>query len=86
MTFKRRVVNKDIVEENQHKLMKIIPKNIIYKALKGGGGISETKEHYQKFVVIVVCSKDGFRYVFFTYSYLMIPGLKIHLCEDSCSL
>ena len=86
MTFKRRAVNKDIVKENQYKLMKIIPKNIIYKALEGGGSISKIKGHYQKFVVVVVHSKGDFRYVFFAHLYLMIPGSKVQLCEDSCSL
>ena len=77
MTFKRRVVNKDIVEENQHKLMNIIPENIIHKALEGGGSIGETKGHYQKFIVVVMNSKGGFLYVFFTHSYLMILGSKV---------
>ena len=86
MTFKRMTINKDIVEENQHKLMKIILENIIYKALEGGGSIGETKGDYQKFVVAIVCSKGSFRYVFFAYSYLMIPGLKVQLFEDSCPL
>ena len=86
MTFKRMAINKDIVEENQHKLMKIIQENIIQKALEGGGSIGETKAHYQKFVVAVVCSKGDFRYFLFAHSYLMIPGLKVQLCEDSCFL
>ena len=86
MTFKRRAVNKDIIEENQHKLMKIILENIIHKALKDRGGIGETKGHYQKFVVVVVCSKGGFRYDFFVHSYLIIPGSKVQFCEDLCSL
>ena len=85
MTFKRRVINRDIVKENQHKFKKIIMENIIHNTLEGGGRISETKENYQKFVVPIVCSKGGsvcfIRTLVFDDTQIEGPA-----CEDSSSL
>lgn len=58
MFYLRVTIDKDVVEENQHRCFEIWLENIIHQSLKGGRGIYEAERHHQEFIMPLMSPKD----------------------------
>jgi hypothetical protein len=56
--------------------------DLIHEALKGGGGITQTKGHDQKLIVALMISKGSLGNVFLFHMYLVVSQVKIKFSKE----
>ena len=87
LMFSKRTFGEDhdvVNVDNDHVLH--VHKQLIHHRLKGGGGVSKTKEHYCWLERTTVADKGGFSSISFLDANIVITPLKIYLCKILRSL
>lgn len=54
---------------------------IIYESLKGGGSIAKAKGHDEGFKVYILSIKDGFAFIAFSDTNIIVSPLYIKFCK-----
>ena len=62
----------DVVNKDDHEVIKIFVEDVLYQMHELRRGIGNTKRHYQKFVGSSTRAKCGLRYILITYWHLPI--------------
>ena len=63
-------------------MMKKRVEDMVHEALEGGGGVTQTKGHDQKFLVALMSAKGSFGNVNLFHTYLVIARAKIKFGEE----
>lgn len=71
-------INQDIVNRNQHKLVKIGMKYIIHKMHACGWGVSEPKMETRKLITFVMSFDCSLVDILIPYPYLMVPRMQVN--------
>jgi len=72
MFFPSEAVDEDVIKENKDKFSEIWFEQVIHEALKSGWGITETKWHYQEFMMTFMSLKSSLWNVYFFHANLVI--------------
>ena len=82
MFFLGEAVDEDVIKENKDKFFVIWFEQVIHEALKSGWGITETKWHYQKFIMAFMSLESSLWNVYFFHANLVIARAKVELSEE----
>ena len=79
MSLKRGAIDQNILEEDDNELSEIWSEKRVHGDLEQRGRIAQSKQHYFKLVMAVMCPECGLIYVILLHSYLMVPLQQIKL-------
>lgn len=74
-------IDQDIIEENEHRLPQLFVKNLIHECLKCQRCIIEVERHNEELVMPFVSAERRLQHILFRYSNLVVPRVKVKLCE-----
>ena len=82
MFFPGKVIDENVIKENEDKFSEIWFEQVIHEALKSGWGITETKWHDQEFIMAFMSSESSLWNVYFFHANLVIAQAKVELSKE----
>ena len=86
MVFLRLGKDKNVINEDDHKVVEIGAEHVVHCLHKTSWGISQTKGHDLELIMPVPSGEGGFLNILLSNSNLMVAGLQVDFRENLCSL
>jgi hypothetical protein len=81
-----RVVDVNIIEENENKVAEELAEDVTHESLERGGSVRQTEQHHQELVVPLVRPECRLLHIADVRTHLMISRTEVQLGKEPCTM
>ncbi|WZZ35469.1 hypothetical protein YC2023_018870 [Brassica napus] len=79
-------INQNVVDENDHTLIQVLPKHIIHKLHERCRCVRQSKWHHHKLIMPIACTEGRLPHISISYRNLVVSRCQVNFIEPRSSL